>query len=236
MLTSGTSVQALSVASQYTFGVQPILVILLNFQNNATQPYTVATAQTVTFGDTNNFYAENTYGQTSLDGVVTGWYTIPASNTTCDYGNWATLADQAATNAGIDVSSYGRKIYGFPQTSVCAWWGMGTVGAERPRVHRARWINGSYALRVVGHSSDTTSAFPRIACRTTRRAATAQNRRRSRHHGRDDRPYNAFRRAARLVELRQFSFHQTVTATNNYWVEPLGCRTADRGAQIPQVH
>ena len=50
MLTSGSSVQALSVASAYTFGVQPTLVILLNFQDNATQPYTPATAQSVTFG------------------------------------------------------------------------------------------------------------------------------------------------------------------------------------------
>jgi hypothetical protein len=224
MLTSGTSVQALSVASPYTFGVQPILVILLNFQNNATQPYTVATAQTVTFGDTNNFYAENTYGQTSLDGVVTGWYTIPASNTTCDYGNWATLADQAATNAGIDVSSYGRKIYGFPQTSVCAWWGMGTVGGGTPASPSRAWINGSYALRVVGHElghnfgdfhSRSLSCDP-VACTTS-------------EYG-DDRDImgattghmNAFQKE-RLGWLNYGSSPaiQTVAATNNYWIEPL---------------
>jgi hypothetical protein len=224
MLTSGSSVQALSVASAYTFGVQPTLVMLLNFQDNATQPYTPATAQSVTFGETNSFYAENTYGQTSLAGTVTGWYTIPASSTTCDYTTWATLADQAAANAGVSVSSYGRRIYGFPQTNVCAWWGMGTVGGGTPATPSRAWINGSYALRVVGHElghnfgdfhSHSLSCDP-ASCLAS-------------EYG-DDRDImgattghmNAFQKE-RLGWLNYGSSPaiQTVTATNNYWVEPL---------------
>jgi hypothetical protein len=224
MLTSGSSVQALSVASAYTFGVQPTLVILVNFQDNATQPYTPATAQSVTFGETNSFYAENTYGQTSLAGDVTGWYTIPASSTTCDYPTWAALADQAATDAGVNVSSYGRRIYGFPQTNVCAWWGMGTVGGGTPATPSRAWINGSYALRVVGHElghnfGDFHSHS--LSCDPASCVASEYG---------DDRDImgattghmNAFQKE-RLGWLNYGSSPaiQTVTATNNYWVEPL---------------
>jgi hypothetical protein len=79
-----TSMGALALASPNTFGVQQTLVILSNFQDNKTKPYTVASAQTVTFGQTNTYYLENTYQQTSLSGTVVGWYTLPSNSTICD--------------------------------------------------------------------------------------------------------------------------------------------------------
>jgi hypothetical protein len=57
------------------------------------------------------------------------------------------LADQAATNAGVSLAGYSRRVYGFPQTSACSWWGLGTVGGNPSRA----WINGTYSLRVVSH-------------------------------------------------------------------------------------
>src|SRR5207244_2311907 len=42
-----SSVQTLSLALPNTFGAQKTLVILVNFQDKATQPYTLATAQNV---------------------------------------------------------------------------------------------------------------------------------------------------------------------------------------------
>src|SRR6185369_16218635 len=109
-LSSTSSLQATSIASPYTFGAQQTLVILINFQDNATIPYTAATAQSVTFTSASHYYLENTYGQASLTGLVTGWYTIPATSTTCDTSTWASLAEQAAANAGITVASYPRRI------------------------------------------------------------------------------------------------------------------------------
>src|SRR5262245_17304353 len=111
---SGGSIQTLSLAATNTFGPQQALVILINFQDNTTQPYSVASAQDVTFNQTSNYYLENTYQQTSLTGTVVGWYTIAANSTTCDTNTWASLADQAATNHGFDLSAYPRRIYGFP--------------------------------------------------------------------------------------------------------------------------
>jgi hypothetical protein len=65
-----SSVQVLALANPYTFGVQQTLVILLNFQDKATQPYTLASAQDVTFNQTSSFYVENSYGQSSLNGTA----------------------------------------------------------------------------------------------------------------------------------------------------------------------
>src|SRR5882672_1855489 len=50
---------SIPLSSPNTFGVQPTLVILLNFQDNVQQPYTTATAQNVVFTQVNNFDLEN---------------------------------------------------------------------------------------------------------------------------------------------------------------------------------
>jgi len=91
-------------------GAQSTLVILFNFSDNTSTPYSTATAQSVTFSETNAFYQENSFGQTWLEGTTTGWYTIASSSSTCNYNTWALLADQAATNAGVNVASYPRRV------------------------------------------------------------------------------------------------------------------------------
>jgi hypothetical protein len=143
---SSTSVQTLATALPNTFGAQPTLVILVNFQDKATQPYTVATAQNVVFGQTSNFDVENSYGQTWLTGAVAGWYTLSLSSTVCDYAMLASQAQAAAQAAGVNLSAYTRYVYAFPQNA-CTWWGLGSVGGKPSQA----WINGSLALKVVSH-------------------------------------------------------------------------------------
>ena len=60
--------QTLALASPNTFGEQRVAVILVNFQNLMAAPYTAGTAQSVTFGEVNQFYLDNSYGQTSITG------------------------------------------------------------------------------------------------------------------------------------------------------------------------
>ena len=151
MLTSDSSLQTVTPASAYTFGVQQTLVVLINFLDNATQPYTAATAQSITFDQTRSFYLENSYQQTALNGTVAGWFTIPLNSTSTDIWTIATLAEQAATAAGVDVASYPRRIYAFPHTTAFGWWGTGVVGGGTTSNPSKVWINGSYALRVVAH-------------------------------------------------------------------------------------
>ena len=146
-LASGsTSTQVLAAARPNTLGPQRTLVILVNFQDNATQPYTLDVARNVVFTTASNFDLENSYGQTWLTGDVVGWYTIPVSSTTCDHAGIASAARHAATAAGVTLANYARHVFTFPQNA-CTWWGLGTVGGSPSQA----WINGSLQLRVVAH-------------------------------------------------------------------------------------
>jgi hypothetical protein len=148
---SSASFSPASLTTPFTFGVQSVIVILVNFSDLTTQPFTTATAQSVTFTDANNFDLENSFGQTSLTGEVTGWLTIASASTSCNYNTWATQADQAATNAGYNVAAYTRRIYAFPHTNACTWTGLGTIGGGTLVNPSRAWANGTYTLQVVAH-------------------------------------------------------------------------------------
>jgi hypothetical protein len=144
---SGTkNVQTVSAALPSALGPQHTLVILVNFQDKATQPYTLEHARNVTFGTTSNFDVENSYGQTWLTGDVVGWFTIPVSSTVCDYNAIRTYGRQAAAAAGVNVSGYARHVFAFP-ANACSWWGLGTVGGNPS----SAWVKGTYSLGVIGH-------------------------------------------------------------------------------------
>ena len=142
--TSSTSLQTVSNAPMpNAMGAQNTLVVLVNFQNNTTQPYTASYANDETFVKNSNFFLENSFGQTWFTGNVVGWYTLPISST-CDYGTIATAANQAATAAGVNLGAYQRFVYAFPSTS-CGWWGTSYVGGNQS------WIDGTYRLAVLSH-------------------------------------------------------------------------------------
>jgi hypothetical protein len=123
----------------YTFGAQSTLVILVNFQDDAVQPYTVNDMQTMFSGKVNDFFMENSYSQTSIAATVVGWYTIPDSVTTCNLSQMATDAQNAAVAAGLQLSSYTRYVYAFPQNNACGFAGSSYVGGNPSQ----SWINGN---------------------------------------------------------------------------------------------
>jgi M6 family metalloprotease-like protein len=122
-----------------TFGAQSTLVILVNFQDDAVEPYTVADAQNMFFSTASNFFLENSYGQTWLTGDVVGWYTIPVSVTTCDIAQIGTDAQNAAVAAGANLSNYTRFVYAFPLDNACGFGGASDVGGNPSQ----SWINGT---------------------------------------------------------------------------------------------
>jgi hypothetical protein len=144
---AGGGVEVLGLAASNTFGVQRTIVILVNFQDNTSQPYSTSAAYQTTFQTANAFYQEASYGQASLAGDVYGWFTLPMTSTSCATDTIASLADQAVTASGVNLNGYTRRIYAFPQIGACAWWGLGNVGGNPSRA----WINGSFALQVVAH-------------------------------------------------------------------------------------
>ncbi len=128
-----------SIPVPNTFGAQSVLVILVNFQDDPIQPYTVTDAQNYFFVSANNFIQENSYGQTSLTGAVVGWYTIPDSVTTCNTSQIATDAQNAAVAAGVNLANYTRYVYAFPQNNACGFGGASNVGGNPSQ----SWINGT---------------------------------------------------------------------------------------------
>jgi hypothetical protein len=140
------AMQTLASVAPNTFGEQKVLVLLINFQDKLTQPWTATQVRDVIFTSVNNFYKESSYQQTWLAGDVFGWYTLPISSATCDQNSIAAYAKQAAVAAGVNLSAYSRYVYAFPTLS-CGWTGWGTYGGNPSQA----WINGSMSVRTVGH-------------------------------------------------------------------------------------
>jgi chitodextrinase len=153
-----------------------VAVILFDFSNDASQPYTTTTAGQVAFSNSNamaNYFAEESRGAVTVTGQVFGWYQIAASNATCDPFTWSGQARAAATAAGANLTGYTNFVYAFPYASSCGWAGLGAMpGSES-------WNNGAFALRVVAHelghnfgvhhasSLSCTSGGVRVAISTT---------------------------------------------------------------------
>lgn len=145
-LDSSTSVETVAPAPlPYTLGEQKTAMLMVNFQDNPVQPYTLTDATTV-LSQTNSFIQENSLNQTSVSGSAYGWYTLPIA-TTCDSYQIAQSAKQVAAAAGLNLSAYSHFVYVFPRNTTCGWSGQGTVGGTTGDI----WINGQPTLKVVGH-------------------------------------------------------------------------------------
>lgn len=140
------SVQALAIAPSLTLGAQRVLVIPVNFQDDTTQPFTVDAMRDAVFGGVDAHFRESSFGQTWLEGDVLPWRTLAMSKILCDADTLASLADQAAQQAGVNLGAYARKLYVFPKNA-CAWSGLGNVGGSSTRA----WSNGRLTTIVIGH-------------------------------------------------------------------------------------
>lgn len=142
---SGGSNGGTAAAAPNTFGDQKTLLLLVNFQDNPTEPYTATYAQSVVFGTVSDFFRENSYGQTWLSGDVYGWLTIALDSTVCDWHTLANQADTAAEAAGAYLSNYTHIVYAFQ--NACTGLGIGTVGGNPSQA----WIMGDLDVQVIAH-------------------------------------------------------------------------------------
>ncbi|HTI29631.1 MAG TPA: hypothetical protein VL687_04670 [Methylomirabilota bacterium] len=131
-------------------GAKRVAVVLINFANDASEPYTPSFARGVAFTNTDSvaaYYAETSSGLLTFSGDVFGWYTIPESDSNCATATWATSATTAASSAGVDLSAYDNVVYAFPTAPECYWAGM----AQLPG--RSSWLNGpgAMSLHVMAH-------------------------------------------------------------------------------------
>src|SRR5688572_22867661 len=130
-------------------GEQKTAVILVNFQDDTSQPITPAAANALVFGEVSDFYWEASYEKAFLSGDTYGWFTVAAvSAATCDTQAIAREANAAAAAAGVDLSGYSHVVYQFPYRSVCGWSGANDRG---DRGENRVFVNGARTFKVIAH-------------------------------------------------------------------------------------
>jgi hypothetical protein len=128
-----------------------VAVILFNFAENKSQPYTAEQVRARFFGNAdsaNGFYREDSNGAVGLAGDVFGWYTLSASSYNCDWPKpdaWGDQAIAAAEADGHPMAGYDNVVFVMPQTPSCRWAGLGYMPGTRT------WVNGTLDTGAFAH-------------------------------------------------------------------------------------
>ncbi len=103
-------------------GSRKVLALLLNFQNDTSQPVSTTEVKRQIFTDVkspNQFYQQVSGNRLRLNGIqspegdVAGYFTLPFTNEGCNYYDWSAAADQLAADNGININLYQSVIYLF---------------------------------------------------------------------------------------------------------------------------
>lgn len=132
-----------------TTGTTNILAMLVNFQNDQSEPFTADEVRRTLFSNTdsvNRVYTESSFGKNNIAGSVIDWMTLPINAPSGDCSSsmteYSDLADTLAADSideTIDV-----RMYIFTWMPACsAWWGLG--GGDQV------WINGKNLSSVMSH-------------------------------------------------------------------------------------
>ncbi len=121
---------SLAVAS----GEQRMIVILISFTNAPCtySPVTVSNWLFRTSGgnSVDGAYRESSLGAMWFTGTVVGPYVINANVNVYDDAKWRTLANAAATAAGVNLNAYNRRVYTTDNFKAASWAGLGTIGGN----------------------------------------------------------------------------------------------------------
>jgi len=136
------------LASSSVAQVRRTAVLLVNFRNNTSQPWSAAEVRDTVFASSDSvaaYYLEQSYGKMTYGGDVFGWYTIGENDTPCNQGVWAASARAKAQAAGVNLGSYDQVVYIFTRAAACQWNGYATVpGSEA-------WLNGTINRQTIAH-------------------------------------------------------------------------------------
>lgn len=124
-----------------------VAVILFNFADDNSTPWTPTQIKSWTFNDSDSvkaYFKKNSLGSVLLVGKndpigdVFGWVTIGANRgDSCNEYTWSQEANQILASQGVDLASYDHYIYAFPNAN-CWYAGLAEVSGSH------LWINGSY--------------------------------------------------------------------------------------------
>ncbi|HEX6666400.1 MAG TPA: Ig-like domain-containing protein [Solirubrobacterales bacterium] len=131
-----------------------VAVLLIRLPGDPAVPWSPEITRSKVFTASNSanaFYKEESYGEISLtgklspDGDVFGWFSLSGTTVGCPFGTWDEEADEAAADAGIDLSGYQHVIYVFPSKSNCGFLGIANVNGIYSN------INGNVNPLVIAH-------------------------------------------------------------------------------------
>jgi Bacterial Ig domain/Gametolysin peptidase M11 len=131
-----------------------VAVLLIRFPGDPAVPWSPDVTRSKVFTASNSvnaFYKSESYGGISLtgklssDGDVFGWLNLSGTTVGCPFGSWEQEADEAAADAGIDLSGYQHLIYVHPSKSGCGYLGIAEVNGIRSD------INGNVTPLVIAH-------------------------------------------------------------------------------------
>lgn len=126
-------------------GEQRAVLILVNFRDSPSQPYTAEYARNA-LQKTDAFFRENSKGTVSFSYDVLPWATIDHSYNGCDPMAIMQKAQASAVARGVNLTQYNRYIVAFP-AAICGWWGLGTVGGNPSLA----WVQGMIDKKVLAH-------------------------------------------------------------------------------------
>jgi cysteine-rich repeat protein len=109
-------------------GEQRTVVVLVNFLDNSEEPTDVGGVENH-MAVINDFFVENSYGQTWLNTNVYGWFTLNIDSTGCDYNSFKDeVLSNVDINNAVDWKKVDKLIIGFPSNEDCNWSGIAFIG------------------------------------------------------------------------------------------------------------
>ena len=149
-----------------TWGSRKVLVLLLNFIDNQTQPVSTEQVRSNIFTGANSanaYFREASYHRFNLtgiersDGDVVGWLTIPFTSNNCNVSTDLTEGAHAlARQSGYEPNNYNTVVYIFP--TLCGGTGAnGGVVGDSTVIGRAWFVSGhmnnvSTIVHELGHT------------------------------------------------------------------------------------
>lgn len=125
-------VQSVSIAPSILVPTEKIAVLLINFRNVSEEDLSKDEANDIVFNQTSNYYLENSYGKTKIEGNIYGWYTLDNLDQTCDIEK---IDEEAIKRGDLDINyteyNNGTIIIIAPFGPNCGWSGLGTIGKEK---------------------------------------------------------------------------------------------------------
>lgn len=154
-----------------TVGSRKVLVLLSNFMNDLSQPYSSDDVRDAVYNSPDspqNFFKEASLYRFQLTGItrpdidVAEWRMLPMTNQSCDahmFTDWTTARNDLARQQGYEPNNYQTVIYMFPAISDCAnsvSASVGTIGGSS-RVETIYFSlgavpNASTLVHEIGHN------------------------------------------------------------------------------------